>query len=83
MMEPGVAKASRQQSDSASISIGPTQPDIPPVYLERALPIAVAAVAAISWYLWGQVRKGKQQRRVRSPGSSEFDAALEVSFKCH
>lgn len=78
-----VAKAGDQQQINASRLLDPTQVASIPVSLDRALPIAIAAVAGISWYLLKQVRRGKQKQRVRSPGSAEFDAALEVSsFLC-
>ena len=46
--------------------------------LNQAIPVAVAAVAGISWYLMRQVKFGKEQRRSPSAGMSQFDAALEV-----
>lgn len=49
-----------------------------PLQADRALPAALAAIAALSWYLWRQSKAGKQRFR---GGAPSYEAVLQdVSF---
>lgn len=73
------ARATNSQQSSASIAVSPTQFSQTFFQPDRALPIAAGVVAAISWYLWRQMKNGKQnwpsKKRVNS-----FDAVIEVKL---
>ena len=70
------ARATNQHS-SASVAVSPTQFSVNTwLCPDRAFPIAVGTVAAISWYLWGQMKAGRQLWPKNN--ISTFDGVLEV-----
>lgn len=73
------ARATNSQQSSASVAVSPTQFSESFFQPDRALPIAAGIVAAISWYLWRQMKNGKQnwpsKKRI-----SGFDGVLEVKI---
>jgi hypothetical protein len=68
------ARATSQQRSSASVAVSPTQFSEPVISPDRALPIAFGVVAAISWYLWGQLKSGSQLWPKKN--ISSFDGVL-------
>jgi hypothetical protein len=76
------ARATNSQQSSASIAVvdvGPTQFSENLFQPDRALPIAAGVVAAISWYLWRQMKNGKQNWPSKNKISG-FDGVLEVKL---
>lgn len=73
------ARATNSQQSSASVAVSPTQFSDNFFQPDRALPIAAGVVAAISWYLWRQMKNSKQNWPSKKQISG-FDGVLEVTW---
>ena len=71
------ARVNHQQS-SASVAVSSTQFPQSFLHPDRAFPIAVGVVAAISWYLWRQMKNSSQMFKRKVSG---FDGVLEVNHE--